>query len=109
MKPKAVLVTVLVSACLLITGPVKPAARAQDSESCPLPPPRGVHLELTRDFYEALRNEGGGSSTTYSNDPSAQHLKEIAVSSRFMVQTNLEIIRQQEEIIDLLRRVLEKK
>ncbi|MGM0662826.1 MAG: hypothetical protein ACQET7_01425 [Thermodesulfobacteriota bacterium] len=69
--------------------------------------PEGVYLELTRDFYEALRHEGDRSAMVYTNDPSAVHLKEIAVSTRFMVQTNLEILKQQETMIQLLRRLTE--
>jgi hypothetical protein len=68
----------------------------------------GIHLELTRDFYDALRHEGDRSATVYTNDPSAEHLREIAVSARFMVQTNLEILKRQEDIIELLRRLIEK-
>jgi hypothetical protein len=71
--------------------------------------PEGIYLELTKDFYEALRDEGGRGAKVYSNDPSAGYLKEIAVSSRFMVQTNLEILRQQEAMNQMLRRLLEKK
>ncbi len=66
-----------------------------------------IYLELTKDFYEALRHEGDRSATVYTNDPSAMHLREIAVSTRFLVQTNLEILRQQETLIQLLRRLIE--
>jgi hypothetical protein len=71
--------------------------------------PEGVYVDLTRDFYEALQRDAGRSATVYSNDPSSAHLREIAVSARFMVQTNLEILKQQEEMIQLLRRLLEKR
>ncbi len=70
--------------------------------------PEAIYLELTRDFYEALRNEGDRPATVYTNDPAAVHLREIAVSTRFMVQTNLEILKQQEIMIQLLRRLIEK-
>lgn len=70
--------------------------------------PEAIYLELTRDFYEALRQEGDRSATVYSSDPSAVHLREIAVSTRFMVQTNLEILKQQETMINLLMRLIEK-
>ena len=62
----------------------------------------GVVLKLTKDFYEALRAEGGRGVRTYSNDPSQGYLKEISVSTRFMVETNLQVLRQQERIIRLL-------
>ena len=65
--------------------------------------PEGIYLELTRDFYEALRNDGFKGERVYSNDPSADYLREISISSRFMVETNLQILKQQERIIQLLR------
>lgn len=80
------------------------SALAQDKSYAP----QGVYLELTRDFYEALTEGRGGDATVYSNDPSSRRLEEIAVSTRFMVQTNLEILKQQEVMIQLLRSILEK-
>ena len=62
----------------------------------------GVRIELTREFYEALQQEGGTGSRTYSNDPRNDYLRRIAVSSEFAVKTNLTIIQQQERIIQLL-------
>ena len=62
----------------------------------------GVRVELTREFYEALRQEGNSGSRTYSNDPRNDYLRRIAVSSEFAVKTNLTIIQQQERIIQLL-------
>lgn len=67
--------------------------------------PQGVYIKLDRDFYEALKN----SDKTYSNDPSYQYLKEISISSKFVVKTNLQIIKQQEEIIRLLKSIADKK
>lgn len=63
--------------------------------------PEGVYIDLTRDFYETLREEGR-TTKTYSNDPSSEYLRQIAVSTRFMVETNLQIIRLQEQILRLL-------
>ena len=71
--------------------------------------PEGVYIELTRDYYEALKDMGKGSAKVYSNDLSSEYLKEISISSKFMVETNLEILKQQERIIDLLRSVLDKR
>jgi hypothetical protein len=62
----------------------------------------GVRIELTKDFYEALRQEGSTGSRTYSNDPRNEYLRRIAVSSEFAVKTNLTIIEQQDRIIKLL-------
>ena len=64
--------------------------------------PEGVYVELTEEFYEALRNNGYGGSKTYSNDPSKDYLKQIAISTRFMVETNLQILKHQEKMIQLL-------
>ena len=64
--------------------------------------PRGTYLELSGDFYRALREEGGANTKTYSNDMTQEYLKEIAVSSRFMVETNLQILKNQEQLILLL-------
>ena len=67
--------------------------------------PEGVYLKLTREFYESLNNE----NNTYSNDKSAEYLREISISSKFIVETNLQIIKQQEEIIGLLETIADKK
>ena len=64
--------------------------------------PKGVYIELTKEFYEALQNNGYGGTKTYSNDPSKDYLKQIAISTRFMVETNLQILKQQEKMIQLL-------
>ncbi|MCF8062306.1 MAG: hypothetical protein K9M82_07310 [Deltaproteobacteria bacterium] len=109
MKPFILIASVLGVLCLLFGGAInREGALAQDHSSR-VRVPKGVYLELTRDFYEALREETERNATVYSNDPSAARLKEIAVSARFMVQTNLEILKQQEEMIQLLRRLLERK
>jgi hypothetical protein len=68
--------------------------------------PEGVYIKLTKDFYEALKNEGSQGTKVYSNNPSSDHLKEIAISTRFMVETNLEILKQQERINQLLHSLL---
>ncbi len=65
--------------------------------------PTVVSIELTRDFYEALKEEGGGTERVLTTDPSIEYLRRIAVSSEFTVRTNLEILKRQEEILELLR------
>lgn len=67
--------------------------------------PNGVYLRLNKEFYESLNNN----QITYSNNKDTEYLREISISSRFMVETNLQIIRQQEEIIDLLKTIADKK
>ena len=71
--------------------------------------PEGIYIELTKDFYEALRGEGSKGTKVYTNDPSNEYLKQIAISTRFMVETNLQILKQQETIIQLLHSLLEDK
>jgi hypothetical protein len=71
--------------------------------------PEGVYIDMTRDFYETLRNEGGAGAKVYSNDPSAEYLKQISISARFMVETNLQILRHQEEMVRLLQSLSDKK
>ena len=71
--------------------------------------PEGVYIEMTKDFYEALKEESQTETKIYSNDPSIEYLKQISISSRFTVETNLQIIKQQERIIQLLQSLLEKK
>jgi hypothetical protein len=58
-----------------------------------------TELQLTEDFYQALRAEG---TKTYATGTSDEHLRQIAVSTRFMVETNLQLLRQQKRIIQLL-------
>jgi hypothetical protein len=73
------------------------------------PIPKGLYIELNKDFYEALKEEGTGRTKVYSNNPSEEYLRQIAISSRFIVETNLQIIRQQENMIELLQTFLEGK
>ena len=79
---------------------------AQDSN---IDIPEGVYIELTRDFYESLKGEGQRPAKVYTDDPSIEYLKEISISSRFMVETNLQILKQQEQILKLLQSILKDK
>ena len=58
-----------------------------------------TELQLTEDFYHALRSEG---TKTYATGLSDEYLRQIAVSTRFMVETNLQLLQQQKRIIQLL-------
>ena len=94
-----------VSALVLLLGcGVTVYCIAQDSTSNK-DLPEGVYLKLDREFYETLSNN----KNTYSNDRSTEYLREISISSRFIVETNLQIIRQQEDIIRLLKTIADKK
>ena len=79
-------------------------AQEQDSDSVK-DLPNGVYLKLTREFYESLNSN----TNTYSNSKSSEYLREISISSRFIVESNLQIIKQQEEIIRLLKIMADKK
>jgi len=68
--------------------------------------PQGVYIDLTREFYEALKAEGSAGNKTYTNNMSQEYLRQIAVSARFMVESNLRILQNQEKIIELLESVL---
>ena len=72
-----------------------------DADSASKDRHRKVTIELTEDFYRALRNEG---AKTYSTDPQDEYLRQIAVSTKFMVETNLRIIEQQARMIELLEK-----
>ena len=61
--------------------------------------PQGVYLKLTQDFYEALQ---APEARVYTNDPAKAHLREIAVNTRFMVEVNLQILKEQERLAGLL-------
>jgi len=68
--------------------------------------PAGVYIKMTKDFYEALKNEGSQGTKVYTNNPSNAYLKQIAISTRFMVETNLEILKQQERMNQMLDSLL---
>jgi len=70
--------------------------------------PQGVYVDLTRDFYEALRGTTEDGNKVYTNNMSDEYLRQIAVSSTFTVRTNLQIIKQQERIIQLLQSIRDK-
>ncbi|MFH0729832.1 MAG: hypothetical protein V2B19_26260 [Pseudomonadota bacterium] len=74
---------------------------AADGER-PVAPSSGLYIELTENFYRALKNEAAGADRIYTNNSADEYLRQIAVSTKFMVETNLQIIRQQEKIIELL-------
>jgi len=109
MKVSILVGTLLASLCILAYSPVSdPTVYGRDVERLQARDPN-VYVELSEGFYEALRREAQEGARVYTNDPSTEYLKEIAVSTRFMVQTNLEILRGQEEMNRMLRRLLERK
>jgi hypothetical protein len=89
----------LLSALLLSIGSSAPAGDR---------PPQGgrspaVFLDISEAFYRALETTAGGEKVYGTGSAMAdEYLRQIAVSTRFMVETNLQLLRQQERIIQLL-------
>lgn len=67
----------------------------------------GALLVLDREFYEALNGDSKG--RTYSSDKNREYLRQISVSTRYMVETNFRILEQQERMIQLLQSLAGKK
>ncbi|MDY7037229.1 MAG: hypothetical protein SV375_13820 [Thermodesulfobacteriota bacterium] len=88
---------------IILWGSVPAYGRDKGSKN---PLPEGIYMELTRDFYEALRDEGSRRTKVHTNDPSKEYLRQIAISAQFMVETNLEILKKQERMIQLLHSIL---
>jgi hypothetical protein len=95
----ALVLSISILPALFILSPAIGAA--QDRER-PIAPSSGLYIELTEDFYRALKNESAGADRIYTNNSADEYLRQIAVTTKFMVETNLRIIRQQEKIIELL-------
>ena len=70
--------------------------------------PRGVYVDLSREFYEALQGTPEAGEKRYTNSPGDDYLRQIAVSSTFMVRTNLQLLKQQERVIQLLESIRER-
>lgn len=92
----------VMAACLLGISLGNPFRGFTEDSGPRYPVPKGVYVDLNKDFYRALQEEGSSNSRTYSNDMSLTYLKEIAISARFMVETNLQILKNQERIIQML-------
>lgn len=65
-------------------------------------PPVGIYLDLSEDFYQALKESNQGGTRTLSTGMSEDYLHQIAIATRYTVETNLQILKQQERIIQLL-------
>lgn len=68
-------------------------------------PETRVYIDLTEGFYRALQEESHESNRTLSTGMSEDYLHQIAVAGRYMVETNFEVLRQQERIIRLLEEI----
>lgn len=65
-------------------------------------PPVGIYLDLTEEFNRAMQSAEAGGNRTLSTGLSEDYLRQIAIATRYTVETNLEILKQQERIIRLL-------
>ena len=102
--------SLLLGVCFLLTLVfLLPAVVRSGQATAPGGAQGGLYIDLTRDFYEALREESRNGEKVYSNSMSDEYLRQISVSTRFMVETNLRILRQQEKMIQLLECILEGK
>jgi hypothetical protein len=97
----------LVGTALLLTLPL--AVQAADPRPPQAPgqrqvyPPVGIYLDLTEEFNRAMQSDSGG-TRTLSTTMSEDYLHQIAVATRYTVETNLQILKQQERIIQLLEK-----
>jgi hypothetical protein len=92
---------------ILLTGILTGSASIAEEKKTPVASKGGIYIELTEVFYKALK-EDAGDTRRYSNQMSETHLRQIAISTRFMVETNLQILRQQEKMIELLEEIRSK-
>jgi hypothetical protein len=67
--------------------------------------PENIYINMTKDFYEALKKNGSNSKRVYGSKMSDEYLRQISVSTKFMAETNLQIIKQQEQVIRLLESI----
>ncbi len=97
----------LLGTALLLTLPL--AVRAGDERPPQAPgqrhayPPVGIYLDLTEEFNRAMQYDSGG-NRTLSTNMSEDYLHQIAIATRYTVETNLQILKQQERIIQLLEK-----
>ena len=65
----------------------------------------GIYLEMNEDFYRALEEEAPMGSSTLTTNKSDILLNQIAITGRYAVETNIQILQQQERIIQLLETI----
>jgi hypothetical protein len=76
-------------------------AAAGESET-PQPLPANIYLDLSEAFYSSLA-ASNANLKTLSTRHDEEYLRQIAVATRYIVETNLQLLRQQQRIIDLLQ------
>ena len=60
---------------------------------------------MNEDFYRTLDEETTSGSTTLTTNKSDILLNKIAITGRYAVETNIQILQQQERIIQLLEAI----
>jgi hypothetical protein len=98
MKASLTLSTLLLLGILLFS---QTAGFAEDQKQAGTPSPR-PHMDLTESFYRALQTDSSSGDRIYGTGSADDYLRQIAISTKFMVETNLQIIKQQEKMIELL-------
>ena len=96
-----VIVSFLALLALMVAG-LAYAKRPDHPDSHPL---YGIFLQMNEDFYRALDEEAQSGSTTLTTNKSDILLNRIAITGRYAVETNLQILQQQERIIQLLEAI----
>ena len=101
-----------IGAVFLATGLILSAmslAAAGQSSANPAPGTgRGSYVILTGEFWQAMEKLSRADASTYG-DRQEPLLEKIAVSSQFVVQTNLTLIKQNDRIIQLLEELNRKR
>lgn len=95
-----------ICAVYLVLALLPASASAEESSvSVPSTTALELHLDLTRQYYEALRHTETtrGRSLSTDTDLSERYLEQIAISTRFMVETSLRLLKEQAEIKALLQ------
>lgn len=64
-------------------------------------PPAAIFIQLSEDFHRDMGSYDNN-TRTLSTNMSETYLRQIAVATRYTVETNLKILQQQERIIELL-------
>ena len=91
----------LVLLALMVVG-LAHARRPDHPASYPL---NGIFLQMNEDFYRALDEEAQSGSTTLTTNKSDILLNKIAITGRYAVETNIQILQQQARIIELLQAI----
>ena len=105
MKPSRLIFFGLVLAGLVLIW-VLPSAAQESNTKHGIP--EGVFVNITKDFYRELEKPEKG-ERVYGTNRSDEYLRQISVSTKYMVETNLRIINQQEKIIELLEAIKKKR